>query len=88
MKLRQIQTGQVYVVVQTAKDWGEYPLPPKLVAKWTILSIFRSENTSDYGLVFYNFSQSMGLVPLKDIHIFDWSRRKAGESGLTPAYDV
>lgn len=86
MNLKPLAPGQVYVVVKTPKEWEEYPLPPNLVAKWTILSIFRSENTSDYGLVFYNFSQNMGLAPLKDIHIFDWEKRKAGESGLTPAY--
>ncbi len=86
MTLNQLTPGQVYVVVRNPKDWEEYPLPPTLVAKWTIISIFRSENTSDYALVFYNFSQSMGLVPLKDIHIFEWEKRKAGESGLTPAY--
>lgn len=86
MNLKQLSPGQVYVVVRNPKDWTEYPLPPALVARWTILSIFRSENTSDYALVFYNYSQSMGLAPLKDIHIFEWDKVKAGENGLVPAY--
>lgn len=87
MKLRPLNPGQVYVVVRTPKEWEEYPLSPALVAKSTILSIFRSENTSDYALVFYNSSQSMGLVPLKDIHIFEWEKAKDGSSGLCPAYE-
>lgn len=86
MKILPLSPGQVYVVVRTAKTWEEYPLPPELVARSTILSIFRSENTSEYALVFYNFSQSLGLVLLRDIHIFDWEARKSGQSGLTPAY--
>jgi len=87
MKLRQLQTGQVYVGVRTAKDWDQYPLPPELVARSTILFIVRSENTSEYALVFYNFSQNTGLVKLTDIHIFDWEARRSNQSGLTPAYE-
>ena len=85
MKILPLSPGQVYVVVRTAKAWEEYPLPPELVARSTILAVFTPANTSDYVLVFYNFSQNTSLVPLKDIHIFDWEERKAGQSGLTPA---
>lgn len=87
MKLKPLAPGQVYVVVRNPKDWQEYPLPPTLVAKWTIISIFRSENTSDYALVFYNSSQSTGLAPLRDIHIFDWDKCKRESNGLEPAYE-
>jgi len=87
MKLRQLQAGQVYVVVRAAKEWEQYPLPPELVARSTTLFIVRSENTSEYALLFYNFSQSTVLVKLTDIHIFDWEARKSGQSGLVPAYE-
>lgn len=87
MKLRPLSPGQVYVVVRTAKEWEAHPLPPDLVARSTILSIFRSENTSDYALAYYNFSQNTSLVPLSSIHIFEWEKRQAGESGLTQAYE-
>lgn len=78
----------MYVVVRVAEKWKEHPLPPELVARSTILSIFRSENTSEYGLVYYNFSQSLALEPLKAIHVFDWEARSRGQSGLTPAYEL
>ena len=87
MKIRSLSPGQVYVVVRTAKNWEEYPLPPELVARSTILAVFRPENTSEYALVFYNFSQSTGLVPVKDIHIFDGEERRIGQGGLTPAFE-
>jgi hypothetical protein len=86
MKLQPLQPGQVYVAVREKKHWEEYPLPVDLVTRSTILSIFRSENTSAYALVFYNFSQSTGLVKLEDIHIFDWEAARQRQSGLAPAY--
>jgi len=87
MSIKPLRPGQVYVVVRTAKAWEEHPLPPELVARSTILSVFRPENISEYVLVFYNFPQSTGLVLRKDIHIFDWEERRQGTTGLTPAYE-
>ena len=86
MILRQLTTGQVYVVVLSMKDWEGYPLPQETVARWTILSVFRSENTSPYALAFFNFSRNLEMVKLSDIHIFDRMARTNGESGLTLAY--
>jgi len=86
IKLRPLQTGQVYVAVRVAKDWETYPLPPELVARSTILAIFTPANISDYVLVFYNSSQNTGMLPVTDIHIFDWEQRRQGTNGLTPAY--
>ena len=85
--IKPLRTGEVYVVIRNPKEWEQYPLPPELVARSTTLFIARSENTSEYALVFYNFSQSPGLVQLMDIHIFDWEARKSGQSGLVPAYE-
>jgi hypothetical protein len=82
-----LQPGQVYVVVRAMAEWERYPVPPDLVRKSTILSVFRSENTSEYALAYYNFSQSLALVPLKDIYIFDWTQASnQRNSGLAPAY--
>lgn len=87
MTLQALKPGQVYVAVRTVKEWDVYPTPPELVARSTILSIFHSENTSEYVLVYYSFSRNSGLVPMTAIHIFDWATaRQTKQSGLSPAY--
>lgn len=86
MTLLPLKPKQIYVVVRRMSDWDRYPTEPTLVRDSTILSIFRSENPSDQALVYYNFQRSCGLVPITEIHIFDWEARNQTNNGLTPAY--
>lgn len=86
MKLQPTSPHEVYVHVRDYKAWSQYPLPADLVRQGTIIAIVRPENECSHALVFYSFTQSYSLVPLREIFIFDWDKKTPTSSGLRTAY--